>query len=81
MKKQIKKLQLSKSTVSNLSQQNMIQVKGGGITLTAFIVCHTRPKFCDTTNVSACTACYSCIECPPPPDTMYITCDDSLPAM
>jgi hypothetical protein len=65
MKKQIKKLQLNRHTLTNLTEKNLFQLKGG-IYFTAFEVCHTKPKYCGTTKVSACTECISCIECNPP---------------
>jgi hypothetical protein len=70
MKKATKKLQLSKTTINNLSQQNMLQLKGG-IAPTNVILCQTRPLYCGTTVISNCTACYSCIECAAPPETFY----------
>jgi hypothetical protein len=80
MKKQIKKLQLSKSTVSNLSRQNMQRVKGGTGTGESLFwgECYTHPKFCDGTNISGCTACYSCIECPQPLESMFFPCNEPI---
>jgi hypothetical protein len=80
MKKKMQKLQLRKSTISNLDQAGMRRIAGGGTKLcnTNIILCMTQPAGCTTTQISNCTACYSCIECPPPPDSMFPPCEGTI---
>jgi hypothetical protein len=93
MKKTLRKLSLNKTTVSNLSKvkggapatKYCIDTDGWDCTSQNFGVCWTTPQFCGTTAQSACTACYSCIECPAPPETsVFIDCgcyDITIPVM
>jgi hypothetical protein len=74
MKKQMQKLQLRKSTVSNLDRAALKKVEGGAGTFR--IICRTQPAGCTTTQISNCTACYSCIECASPPQSFQQPCNE-----
>jgi hypothetical protein len=77
MKKKMQRLQLKKSTISNLDQAGMRRIAGGTnaqLCNTNNVLCITLPAGCTTTQISNCTACYSCIECAAPPDSMFLPC-------
>jgi hypothetical protein len=76
MKKKMQKLQLRKSTINNLDQAGMRRIAGGIDTKKAW--CLTEIFGCNTGPISNCTACYSCIECPPPPDSMFLPCEGTI---
>jgi hypothetical protein len=66
-KTNVKKLQLRKNTVSNLSEQQSVQILGGAATVTCPTCCNqnTCAATCPATCANTCanTCAYTCIGC------------------